>query len=360
MKDILIFGHNYLGDVLTMTPAIRALKLKFPESRIVAVVSKNASPILRRNKDIDKIVETERFNGIKGIARIFKLFLTLKNISKTNGYKFYICINFLASLKFSILGFMLSEKQVGREKFLNNFFLHDRIKFQGITNNIDKSLKLIEPFYINAGNKYFNKNYIYDIEEQDIKNAENILKNSFNGYGTEINAENFKFVLFSPGSTRKSKEAPPFLFSVFADFLNKEGYFVVITGNKKNADISKEIYDKIDNKHMSVNLTGLTDIYALGGLIYLSKLAVSVDNGTMHLASALKVPTIALFGSTDPAVCAPISDKIFIIDKKIGCYHCFKNLCGKEDYKIKKYPDCMNNILYEDIVEGYNFLLNSY
>ena len=111
---------------------------------------------------------------------------------------------------------------------------------------------------------------------------------------------------------------------------------------------------------MSVNLTGLTDIHALGGLIYLSKLAVTVDNGTMHLASALKVPTIALFGSTDPAVCAPMSDKVFIIDKKIGCCHCFKNLCDTQDYKIKRYPDCLNNILYEDLIKGYYCLLSSH
>ncbi len=360
MKDILIFGHNYIGDVLTITPAIRALKLKFPESRMFAVVSKNASAVLRRNEDIYKIIETDKFSGIKGIAAFFKLFLTLRNINKTNGRKFYICINFLTSLKFTMLGFMLSEKQAGQEKFLNNFFLRCRIKLDGEINNIDKSLKFVEPFYINAGNKYFSKDYIYNIEDADIKNAKNILQNSFNGYGTEITDENFKLALFSPGSTRKAKEAPPYLFSVFADFLNKEGYFVIITGSKKNTGISKDIYDQIENKHMSVNLTGLTDIFTLGGLIYLSKLAVTVDNGTMHLASALKVPTIALFGSTDPAVCAPMSDKVFIIDKKIGCYHCFKNLCDTEDYKIKRYPDCMNNILYEDIIKGYDFLLNTH
>ena len=122
MKDILIFGHNYIGDVLTITPAIRALKLKFPESRIVAVVSKNASAVLRRNEDIYKIIETDKFSGIKGIATFFKLFLTLRNINKTNGSRFYICLNFLTSLKFSIIGFLLSDKQAGQEKFLNNFF----------------------------------------------------------------------------------------------------------------------------------------------------------------------------------------------------------------------------------------------
>ncbi len=102
IKDILVFGHNYIGDVLALTPAIRALKLKFPESRITAVASGSASRILRRNPDIDKIVETERLSGIKGIIGFFKLFFVLKDIDKTDRRKFYICVNFLTSFKFSV------------------------------------------------------------------------------------------------------------------------------------------------------------------------------------------------------------------------------------------------------------------
>ena len=110
LKDFLIFGHNYIGDVLTLTPAIRALKLKFPESRITVVASKNASHVLRRNPDICRIVETEKINGIGGIIGVLKLSATLKGIKKNNGHKFYACINFLTSFKFSLLGFLLAKK----------------------------------------------------------------------------------------------------------------------------------------------------------------------------------------------------------------------------------------------------------
>jgi ADP-heptose:LPS heptosyltransferase len=88
IKDFLIFGHNYIGDVLTLTPAIRALKLKFPESRITAVVSKSASYVLRRNPDICRIIETEKINGIRGIAGIFKLLERLTALKKRTGINF--------------------------------------------------------------------------------------------------------------------------------------------------------------------------------------------------------------------------------------------------------------------------------
>ncbi|MHB1661743.1 MAG: glycosyltransferase family 9 protein [bacterium] len=360
-KDLLIFGPNYIGDVLMMTPAIHALKLKFPESRLTVVVSKNASDVLRRNPDIWKIVETEKTNGIRGIINVFKLFAALNAIKKNNRHKFYVCVNFLTSLKFSVLGFLLAQKQVGRKKLLNNFFLSDGIRFDAgldkSLNNVDKSLKLIEPFYINGGIKYFNRNYVYNIEAADIKNAKNILNNSFNGYGINISEGNFKFALFSPGSTRKSKEADPRLFSLFADYLNKNGFYVVITGSGNDKQTSKKIYDQIENKHMSINLTGLTDLYTLGGLLSESSLAVSVDNGTMHLSSAIGTPVIALFGSTDPAVCGPTSDNVYIVNKKTGCFHCFNRDCQTEGFGINGYPDCMGYINLEDLTAGFNSLL---
>lgn len=354
-KDFLMFGHNYIGDVLMLTPAIRALKLKFPESRITVVASKNAAYVLKRNTDVWKIVETENINGIKGIIGIFKLFASLKKINKTNKHKFYACINFLTSFKFSILGFLLAKKQIGQEKFLNNIFLSERIKFDKNLHNIDKALKFIEPFYINANEKYFSRNCVYDIKDEDIKNAKNILKNSFKDYET---GGNFKFVLFSPGSTRKSKEANPETFSLFADYLNKKGFHVVITGSRRDIETSKKIYERIENKHMSVDLTGLTDIYILGGLIRESCLVISVDNGTMHLTSAIKTPLIALFGSTDPAICGPLADNACVIDKKTGCYHCFCKDCTKSGFVVNGYSDCMGYITLEDMIKGAKLLLN--
>ncbi len=352
LKDFLIFGHNYIGDVLTLTPAIRALKLKFPESRITVVASKNAACVLRRNPDIWKIAEMGKINGIRGIIGIFKLLGILNDIKKKNGHKFYACVNFLTSFKFSVLGFLLAEKQIGQERRWNDLFLHNRITLEKHLNNIDKSLKFIEPFYINAGKKYFSRDYVYTVEDSDIKNARNILKSSFNSYKGNFYGENFKFVLLSPGSTRKSKEANPELFSLFADYLNKKGFYTVITGSKNDKQTSKKIYDKIENKYMNVDLTGLTDIYTLGGLIRESFLVACVDNGTMHLSSAIKTPVIALFGSTDPAVCCPIADNVYIIDKKIGCYHCFYKDCPKDGFNKHGYSDCMGYIKPEDLIAG--------
>lgn len=351
-KNFLIFGHNYIGDTLMLTPAIRALKSKFPESRIIAVASKSASPVLKRNPDVWKVVETGKVRGVWGIFGVLSLFLKLRNIElkELGKEKFYACINFLTSFKFAVIGFLLSKKQIGQDKTLNNFFFQDKIGFDGDLHNIDKSLKFIEPFYIIQ--KYQNRNYVYEVYEEDIKNARNILKNSFKGYD-----ENIKVILFSPGSTRKSKEANPETFSLFADYLNERGYYIIITGSQRDKELSQKILSKIANKHLSADIAGLTDIYMLGGLIKLSSLVVSVDNGTMHLSSAIKTPLIALFGSTNPAVCGPVSGNSYVIDKKVECYHCFYKDCPKESFNKNGFPDCMGFIVLDDLTKGAKKLL---
>jgi heptosyltransferase-2 len=400
-KNFLIFGLNYIGDVLMLTPAIRALKLKFPESNIFVLVSETAAPILYRNPDVYKVIERKKYKGILNIFYLYKLYKELRK------YNFYACINFLTSFEFALLSFFISKKRIGISSFKTFLFYNYKIandkKIHNI-HNIDRALKLIDIFSIKE--KYNSRKLIYIPTEEDIKTAINLLKASNinvniinNNYNDDNNnavntnnansisannnsannaannneannatnntaanniaANNNKYifgktniVVFSPGSTRSSKEANPELFALFADYLNKLGFYVIIIGSKKDIPLADKIYRLTSDNKLTVNLTGITDIYMLGGLIKISRLVISVDNGVMHLASAMNTPLIALFGSTDPAVCGPVNDNSYIIDKKTDCYHCFLNTCDKESFLKNDYPDCMGNIELYDLTDA--------
>lgn len=351
-----------------LTPAIRALKLKFPESNIFVLVSEIAAPVLYRNPDVYKVIERKKYKGILNIFYLYKLYKELKK------YNFYACINFLTSFEFALLSFFISKKRIGISSFKTFLFYNYKIandkKIHNI-HNIDRALKFIDIFSIRE--KYNSRKLIYIPTEEDIKTAINLLKASNinvniinNNHNTannnavnNNNANNNRYifdktniVVFSPGSTRSSKEANPELFALFADYLNKLGFYVIIIGSKKDIPLANKIYRLTSDNKLTVNLTGITDIYMLGGLIKLSRLVISVDNGVMHLASALNTPLIALFGSTDPAVCGPVNDNSYIIDKKTDCYHCFLNTCDKESFLKNDYPDCMGNIELYDLTDA--------
>ncbi len=391
-----------------LTPAIRALKLKFPESNIFVLVSEIAAPVLYRNPDVYKVIERKKHKGILNIFYLYKLYKELKK------YNFYACINFLTSFEFALLSFFISKKRIGISSFKTFLFYNYKIandkKIHNI-HNIDRALKLVDIFSIKE--KYNSRKLVYIPTEEDIKTAINLLKasninvniinnnynddnnNTINNNAINNNSannavnnneannainnnndsniainnipannietttnnnkyifDNTNIVVFSPGSTRSSKEANPELFALFADYLNKLGFYVIIIGSKKDILLANKIYRLTSDKKLTVNLTGVTDIYMLGGLIKISQLVISVDNGVMHLASALNTPLIALFGSTDPAVCGPVNDDSYIIDKKTDCYHCFLNTCDKESFLKNDYPDCMGNIELYDLTDA--------
>ncbi|MHB1679823.1 MAG: glycosyltransferase family 9 protein [bacterium] len=400
-KNFLIFGLNHIGDVLMLTPAIRALKLKFPESNIFVLVSETAAPVLYRNPDVYKVIERKKHKGISNIFYLYKLYKELKK------YNFYACINFLTSFEFALLSFFISKKRIGISSFKTFLFYNYKIKNDKKIHNIDRALKFIDIFSIKE--KYNSRQLIYVPTEEDIKTAIKLLKDSNidtnidiannsrniddnnvnnnnavdNNIGNRNAADNYnadnnsnpadniaynnniadnddnkyiinktKIVLFSPGSTRNTKEANPELFALFADYLNKLGFYAVIIGSKKDIPLANKIYRLVSDKKLTVNITGITDIYMLGGLMKISRLVISVDNGVMHLASAVNTPLIALFGSTDPAVCGPVNDNSYIIDKKTDCYHCFLNTCDKESFLKNDYPDCMGNIELYDLTDA--------
>jgi heptosyltransferase-2 len=70
----------------------------------------------------------------------------------------------------------------------------------------------------------------------------------------------------------------------------------------------------------------------------------------MHVAGALSIPTVAIFGSTNPVTTSPVGDKSIVIYKNASCSPCLKEVCPT-DFK------CMNMIGVEEVVETARSLL---
>ena len=86
------------------------------------------------------------------------------------------------------------------------------------------------------------------------------------------------------------------------------------------------------------NLVGKTTLTELVAALRRCKLLVTNDTGTMHLAAALGVPTVSIFGSTEPILTGPLGDHHTIIRHHLPCSPCFKRECPFGHY------DCMTKI----------------
>ncbi len=103
------------------------------------------------------------------------------------------------------------------------------------------------------------------------------------------------------------------------------GARVLIFGSKGEERIASEILSRM--REEPVVLAGRTDLALLVALISRCNLFVTNDSGPMHLAAALGVPQIALFGSTDEVATGPFSDRATVIHKHVECSPCLRRKC---------------------------------
>src|SRR5216683_991784 len=103
----------------------------------------------------------------------------------------------------------------------------------------------------------------------------------------------------SPGANWETKRWPAERFGDLASRALASGLQVVVVGSAKEARLGREIV-RVAPK--AVDLCGKLDLRGLGGFISRCTAFVANDSGPMHMARALGVPTLAVFGSTDPGM----------------------------------------------------------
>jgi len=82
-------------------------------------------------------------------------------------------------------------------------------------------------------------------------------------------------------------------------------------------------------------------------------LFLSNDSGLMHVAAALNIPQVPLFGSTDPQKTAPLNNRAVVIHPEhVGCTPCFKRSCPED-------LECMKAITVEEVTAAAEKLLKN-
>ncbi len=128
------------------------------------------------------------------------------------------------------------------------------------------------------------------------------------------------------------------------EWLNrKPDGFVVALGSKAEAAGAEEALTGLDSARCR-NLAGQTSLDELMFILKHVRCCVANDSGIMHLSAALGGTGIAVFGSTDPAATAPVSDKWFMLYDKLPCSPCFKRVCPLGT------KACLDRIAPDDVI----------
>ncbi len=148
------------------------------------------------------------------------------------------------------------------------------------------------------------------------------------------------FVAVNVGATRPQKRWQALAFAQTLDRL-PDLPCVLLGAGEGDELLARDVLALAQRRDI-VSLVGQTDVPTLAAILAQSAVLLSADSGPMHLAVAVGTPTVALFGSTDPALTGPYDNHSRVLYAHLSCAPCFKHpTCGGR-------WDCMRALTPED------------
>ena len=308
---ILIELPTWLGDSVMTTPAIENLANYYTGTQITLLGSLAATEVFKNHPKVIKIYVID-----KKFSTVYK---TIKNLSEFDQF-----FSFRGSLRSKFLKFCITSKkkhQFDKRKFNKG---HQVEKYN---NFINDGLGL---------NKLASKLTL---------NIDSINSNS--------NSNSNKLLGINPGASYGSaKRWYPEKFADVAYELSQR-YDIIIFGGPGEKKITSDIEKNLIKKGIFnyQNLSGQTSIKELISQISKLDLFITSDSGPMHLAAALQVPTVAIFGPTnDTATSQWMNEKSRIVKMDLDCQPCMKRTCPL------KHHNCMKQIQVSDVLEAVKIL----
>ncbi len=348
INRIMVLGAIGIGNLLLFSPALKLIRREFPEAKITLIVLKDAFKYLYDNSDkVDEvmIIKEKKYPGIinkiKLILNLRKKRFDLSVITFPSNRIEYNLLTFLAGAKYRIanrypLKYWKSLSFLQNCKIPVNMNIHD----------LEQNLNLLKPLDINLN---IDKKIYLEVSDDNRKRASEFLE------GIGLNSEEV-IIGFHPGSSTERgmvfKRWKEDKFAELGKKLIKEfGVKILIFGGEEEEKLKENLKNLIGEGSYTVSEISLLDT---AGLIEKCRLFITNDSGLMHIAVAVNVITVALFGPSDPLRTSPYGDKHLVITKDADCSPCWSiNNLGVGRVRCE-YSQCivMEKIEIEEVFEA--------
>ncbi len=305
MRNILVVKLADIGDVLTATPALRALRQSHPAARITALVTPGSADVLRGLPYLDALVLFDKF-------RYDRPWDALRPRSLAAGWGFFrdlcradydtvVILHHLTTrwgaAKYAALA--LASGALIRAGLDNGrgWFLTHRQRDQGFgaLHEVDYWLEVVGLL----GAHTTDRRLELAVGQAERGWAATVLRTA---EGESPPAH----IAIHPGSGSHilSRRWPPERYAALADALaQRYGARIVLVGGRGEENVARQVASQMH--HPVMNLAGQTHIKQLAAVLERCMLFVGGDSGVMHVAVASGTPVVALFGPTNERAWGP-------------------------------------------------------
>lgn len=326
-KKILIVRLGAIGDVANALVVANAIKAESPETEIGWVVHGLARPLVEGHPSVDRVHHWQRGGGFGELRRVIREL-------KSCGYELAIDLQRIAKSALlvrcsgapRILGF-----DRARSKELSWLLTKEHLQpSDPHAHMVDQYMEFVR--YLGIGNP----------------NPEHALPNLPDA---ETRAEEIVGELGGPpilinlGASKPANRWVPGRFGELAlEAQQTFGAPVCLIGGPDDREMFAEDLRRIEGSDAVTDLVGSTTLPELWALERRSRLFVGLDTGPMHLAVAVGLPCVILFGAADHRRTGPFGDRNRIVRVSVPCAPCNRRECPLPRH------DCMEDITTKSVL----------
>ena len=338
MNRILIIAPNWIGDAVMSQPLLANLKTIYPRCQIDVLASPWVAPIYRACIEVNQVLEAKlEHKQLQGGLRK----QLAKQLEKNQYDSCYVLPN---SFKSALIPWLANiPYRIG---------YRGEMRFGLVNIALENPSKLNRPpmanHYLALGNalnspQEIDARYLVDPKLNVSTPARQSV--SIKLQEASINEESI-YVLCPGAEYGITKRWPTEHFADLAQQLisNEPDTHVILLGSKGDHILGATITAQAKNISRIHDWCGNTSLDEAIALIGMSKALVSNDSGLMHIGAALKVPQVAIFGSSDPHHTPPLSNKAKVIWLNLPCSPCHQRECPLGHLK------CLQDILPETVL----------
>lgn len=348
VRTLLIRGTNWVGDSILSLPALKRARLEFPHAKITLLVLPWVAGIYEGCTAVDDLWLYDRQNLHRGLSGKLRLIRDLRQ------RQFDVALLFQNAFEAAVLarlaaipvragydrdgrGWLLSHKVAVDPRVSR---LHQTYYYLDLLEQLlgrPRTAQGLEP----KPTSQFVAGSMPDITLAVSPERKHAARIRLQSQGVDLNRT---VVGVNPGAFYGS--AKRWLSERYATALDRlideRQASVVIFGSPNEVAIAEAIQSGMRNR--PVILSGRTELSELIAMIACCDLFLTNDSGPMHLAAALRVPTLAIFGSTDEIATGPMSPASLVLNKRVECSPCLLRECPI-DHR------CMTRITAEEVAQ---------
>ena len=376
-KRILVIKLDHVGDVLLATPVFDNLRQAYPNAELHALAGKWSRVILDNQSAVDEVIEYNSPFFSRAGEQPTRLLEAVQLYRRLRRQKYELVVELRGDWRIVCFALLrVAPKQIGRAalQVANKLGFSRFSGTHETTRNLDVLSRAGIPtpvqtptFSVTAEDKKWAVDFLAargihaawrgtgprPTKESQVHAAwrgtgprptkESRINAAQRGKGPPPTRESL--VAIHPGSPVALKRWRPKRYAKLADWLvAQKRAKIIFVGVDAEMPIIAEIQALMREK--SFNIAGKTSLTQLASILQLCQLFIGNDSGPMHLAAAVGIPTIGLYGPGDPGRFGPVGAQCQTLRRKPDCPPCLGTTCrfGGEG--------CMSEIQVADVIQA--------